>query len=238
MILFIKLLLAHLIGDFLLQPDNWIKEKEEKKLKSLKLYIHILLHGALAFLLVWDWAFWLPALVIAVSHGAIDAAKLLFQKDKYKREWFLIDQLLHLVVITVVSYYWQNLSISIESIITEKRLIFLTAIVALTLPASVVIKIFISKWAPYTEANDGESLQNAGKFIGILERLFVLAFVLTGHWEAIGFLIAAKSVFRFGDLKESKDRKLTEYILIGTLISFGIALVVGMLVRHLFVGIG
>jgi hypothetical protein len=64
-----------------------------------------------------------------------------------------------------------------------------------------------------------------------LERLFVFLFVVTGHWEGIGFLLAAKSVFRFGDLKESKDRKLTEYILIGTLLSFGFATATGMIVR-------
>jgi len=56
---------------------------------------------------------------------------------------------------------------------------------------------------------------------------------VTGHWEAIGFLIAAKSVFRFGDLKESKERKLTEYILIGTLLSFGIAMITGIIVVKL-----
>lgn len=55
-------------------------------------------------------------------------------------------------------------------------------------------------------------------------------FIVTGHWEAVGFLLAAKSVFKFGDLKESKDRKLTEYILIGTLLSFGIAMAVAILV--------
>jgi len=54
--------------------------------------------------------------------------------------------------------------------------------------------------------------------------------VVSGHWEAIGFLVAAKSVFRFGDLKDSGNRKLTEYILIGTLLSFGIAIVTGMIV--------
>jgi len=58
-------------------------------------------------------------------------------------------------------------------------------------------------------------------------------FVITGNWEGIGFLLAAKSVFRFGDLKESKDRKLTEYILIGTLLSFGIAIATGMLALKL-----
>jgi hypothetical protein len=52
-----------------------------------------------------------------------------------------------------------------------------------------------------------------------------------GYFDAIGFLLAAKSIFRFGDLKEAKDRKLTEYVLIGTLLSFGIALLIGLLVK-------
>ena len=46
-----------------------------------------------------------------------------------------------------------------------------------------------------------------------------------------GLLIAAKSVFRFNDLKESNNRKWTEYILIGTLLSFGLAILTGLLVR-------
>jgi hypothetical protein len=75
---------------------------------------------------------------------------------------------------------------------------------------------------------DHKSLPNAGKYIGIIERLFVLVFILLGRWEAIGLLITAKSVFRFNDLKESNNRKLTEYILIGTLVSFGLAILAGL----------
>lgn len=67
-------------------------------------------------------------------------------------------------------------------------------------------------------------LLSAGKYIGILQRLFVLGFILLNQWSSIGLLIAAKSVFRFSDLSRAKDRKLTEYILIGTLISFGLAI--------------
>jgi hypothetical protein len=76
---------------------------------------------------------------------------------------------------------------------------------------------------------DHKSLRNAGRYIGIIERLFVFGFIVMGRWEAIGFLIAAKSVFRFNDLKETNNRKLTEYILIGTLLSFGIAMITGIL---------
>lgn len=47
-------------------------------------------------------------------------------------------------------------------------------------------------------------------------------------------MLAAKSILRFDDLKESKDRKLTEYILIGTLLSFGSAVLIG--IDYVFVG--
>ena len=47
MIIFVKLFLAHLLGDFLLQPDSWVANKQSKKQKSIYLYIHILLHGFL-----------------------------------------------------------------------------------------------------------------------------------------------------------------------------------------------
>lgn len=96
-----------------------------------------------------------------------------------------------------------------------------------------VMKELMSNWSKVLNDSNEESLNNAGKYIGMLERLFVFIFVVTGNWEGVGFLLAAKSVFRFGDLKESKDRKLTEYILIGTLLSFGIAIVTGMLVLKL-----
>ena len=53
------------------------------------------------------------------------------------------------------------------------------------------------------------------------------------YWEGIGFLLAAKSVFRFGDLNNSKDRNLTEYVLIGTLLSFGIAIIIAGIFKYL-----
>src|SRR5690606_28745038 len=112
------------------------------------------------------------------------------------------------------------------------ELILLTAVVIVTVPSSVVIKMLISQWAPHTGQNEDDSLQHAGQYIGILERLFALTFALTGHWEAVGFLITAKSVFRFGDLRKAKDRKMTEYVLIGTLLSFGIALFTGMVASY------
>lgn len=233
MILLTKLLLAHLAGDFIFQPDSWVHEKKAKRHRSLKLYIHVLIHGALALLLVWDLAFWLPVVVIIASHFFIDLAKANFENSVNKVFSFITDQLLHLLVIGLLWYNWEQPILSFSGFPGERVLIVITAAIFLTNPTSVIIKTFISQWTPDTLYTVSTSLPDAGKIIGYLERLLVLTFILNSHWEAVGFLLAAKSVFRFGNLKESHDRKLTEYVLIGTLLSFGIALAVALAVSVL-----
>ncbi len=220
MILLIKLILAHLIGDFLLQPASWVKAKEEKKLKAYQLYIHAFLHFALILLLVWDWSFLKWAALIALSHLFIDICKISWQKINTRRIFFFADQFVHIVFIFLIYYWYKGFTPINSSIFNEKTYLFVTMFVFLTLPGSIIIKNFITRWTPLKDDQGDESLMEAGKYIGIMERLMVFVFVILGHWEAIGFLLAAKSVFRFGELKESKDRKLTEYILIGTIDKF------------------
>jgi hypothetical protein len=234
MILFIKLLLAHLLGDFIWQPNSWVTDKEAKKYKSGYFYLHILLHGVLAAILAGELHFIPYAILIAVLHGIIDLIKLYFQKQKTKRTWFVVDQMAHLLVLIGVVFLYENKTVDLLWF-GSQFWILLTGILLLTKPTSIFIKIIISIWSPENQDNhDEDSLAKAGNYIGILERLFVFCFILTGHFEAIGFLLAAKSVFRFGDLKVAKDRKLTEYVLIGTLISFGTAIVTALIVQALF----
>ncbi|MBP1222774.1 DUF3307 domain-containing protein [Flavobacterium sp. 1355] len=233
MILFIKLLLSHLLGDFIWQPNSWVTDKEAKKHKSIYLYFHILLHGILAAVLVWEVQFIPYAVLIALTHGIIDLIKLNFQKNTTKRTWFIVDQILHLLVLTGIVFLYENKTIYMFWI-DNRFWILITGFLFITKPISILIKTIISVWNPENSNNDSDnSLANAGNYIGILERLFVFCFILTGHFEAIGFLLAAKSIFRFGDLKEAKDRKLTEYVLIGTLISFGSAIITGLIVQGL-----
>jgi hypothetical protein len=234
MIIFVKLLLAHLLGDFALQPKSWVKEKEVKKAASLKLYLHVLLHGLLILLLFWDYTLWLLALAITASHYIIDLLKLYLQKESTKPKWFIVDQFLHILVLGILGFVWFGSFADIVPFWHNPVIwIFITAILFLTLASGIIIQVLLGKWASSLSDGEDDSLANAGKYIGILERLFVFVFVVTGNWQAVGFLLAAKSVFRFGDLKESKDRKLTEYILIGTLLSFGIAILTGLLVLEM-----
>lgn len=234
MIIFLKLILAHLIGDFFLQPSSWIQEKEVKKAKSLKLYLHVLIHGILILLLLWDWKYLILAIILMLAHLGIDLLKLYLQKKKTRSHWFIIDQVLHLTSILILWAIWEKPEISILEILQNSNLIIVaTASLFLTLPAGILLASVLKKWSDKIAQDSDQSLENAGKYIGILERLFVFGFILTDHWEAVGFLIAAKSVFRFGDLRKSKQRKLTEYILIGTLLSFAIAMTVGIIANYL-----
>lgn len=234
MIVLIKLLLAHFLGDFVLQPTSWVRDKEFKKIKSPKLYLHVLIHGFLAFILLWDTYYWILVLQLVVIHYKIDLAKLYFQQPANNTKWFFIDQFAHVLSIVGLWILWEKSTFSMSNFeLSDSWWVYLTALIFLTFVSGLVIQILLEKWSPALGLDNDSSLQNAGKYIGILERLFVFTFVVTNNWGAIGFLIAAKSVFRFGDLKESKDRKLTEYILIGTLLSFGIAIAIGILVLHL-----
>jgi len=237
MTLFFKLLLAHLIGDFFLQTTRMVNSKEHNKIKSPYLYLHCLIHILLTLLITWDLSFWPYALFIGLSHFIIDAAKLYLQRPHWRVASFLVDQFLHLLILITISLFYNKayLTIDMDLLFDNQKLFFYTCLLFLTTPCSIFIKTAISSWSPqnFEEQTANGSLQNAGKWIGNLERLLVFIFVVLGRWEAVGFLLAAKSIFRFGDLKNGEDRRLTEYVLIGTLLSFGIAILTGIVYLNL-----
>ena len=115
----------------------------------------------------------------------------------------------------------------------ETLLAIVAGYVIVIFPIGFLIGKATERWSKeILKNNEDESLQNAGRYIGIFERILVLTFILTGNFSAIGFLIGAKSILRFSDTKGT--RKQTEYVLIGTLMSFSICIIVGLLVRLFF----
>ena len=230
---FLLLILAHLLGDFILQPLVWIEKRHQFKWKAPALYFHGAVHIGLAFLALLATglsAFWYLAILIGVTHIIIDPIKAFAKK---KRLSFFVDQGIHLFMICLSLFIIQDFKfpdISIAMIDWKVVIAFLFV----TKPASILIdQLLPEDWGPQKPANSigpnnsENGLEKAGEFIGILERLLILGFVLTNNWSGVGFLLAAKSVFRFNDLQKSEQRKQTEYIMIGTLLSFSIALVTG-----------
>ncbi|MDP2089532.1 MAG: DUF3307 domain-containing protein [Flavobacteriaceae bacterium] len=224
----IKLVLAHLIGDFLLQPANWVKDKEEKKYKSKYLYWHIGIHAitlltVLQFNLKYVWGI----ILLLFSHFIIDLIKIKLRNRFNERYLFFADQSAHMLVIAGIVYIYVPYYINTELLFSTATLGLITFLLLVTVVSSVIMKVLVSKWDVNT-IKENNSLVNAGAYIGMLERLFIFGFILLNFWEGIGFLLAAKSVFRFSDLSKAGDRKLTEYILIGTLLSFGLAMASGL----------
>lgn len=72
-----------------------------------------------------------------------------------------------------------------------------------------------------------------GKVIGYLERLLVVALILMGSFHAVGFIVAAKSLTRF---KQMDDRDWAEYFLLGTLTSFLLAIIYGVVLKIVLFG--
>lgn len=73
---------------------------------------------------------------------------------------------------------------------------------------------------------------NRGRVIGMLERVLLYSFVLQAQYGAIGFVLAAKAFTRS---KALDDRAFAEYVLIGTLLSAGLALLTAGAVKWLLV---
>lgn len=228
MTLFLQLLLAHLLGDFALQPDRWAKDKAKRGASSRYLYLHMAVHTALLLaVLRFDLTYWKGLAIVIATHLMIDLAKILLNGKFNPALLFAADQLAHVAVIAAVAHSYEPIALGLGETSYQNLLLGAVALVMVTFVSSIVIRMLMDAWSSSNMELKG-SLPNAGHWIGIMERLFVFTFIVTDHWEAIGFLLAAKSVFRFGDLSRAKDRQLTEYILIGTLLSFGLATAIGM----------
>ncbi|MDA8930569.1 DUF3307 domain-containing protein [Bacteroidia bacterium] len=229
--LFTALLLAHVLGDFVFQSSKWVAHKEANKQKSKYLYIHIAIHGVctLGLLLLLQSSFLWITIPIVISHYLIDLGKLHIQNKSNAKILFFVDQALHIAILYLLVIICAELAIPLTDIINPNNMLLATLTLMATVVSSIIMRVLLQNWDKDIDKENNKSLQSAGKFIGILERLLVFTFVILNQWSAIGLLIAAKSAFRFGDLSEAKNRKLTEYMLIGTLLSFGLAMVFGIL---------
>jgi hypothetical protein len=232
--------IGHLFSDFICQPHKWSLEKKRGSLTIYHAY-HILVVFLFSFLFSLDLKFWWAALLLTASHLIIDALKghldIKAIKTGKKRNLFFADQFLHITFIVLISLLYQrSTGISFAIDIPVNALLVSCAFIFCAKPANILIKnIFIAfsiktpaaaDSTEYKETTDDESLPNAGKLIGIMERFLVLALVLIGQFSAVGLIIAAKSILRF------RSTVRNEYILVGTLLSFGIAVLLGILISQ------
>lgn len=240
-LLLIQLFLAHLLGDFLLQSDainagkcglNKTKTKEITIVKQyIYLFEHSFIHALLAFFIVGELDYWAIPIIIFITHLAIDTVKS-NSKAPNSSSAFLIDQLTHfIVIISIVYYYREPYGNIFQTLVNEevynKGIILFTGFLLIGKPASILLKLSLKHLIPHYE-NTNSGIEQAGMWIGYLERFLILTFILLNQFAAVGFLLTAKSIFRFGELTKANDLQKTEYVLIGTLASFTIAIAVSI----------
>ena len=242
------LLLAHLLGDFPLQPE-WISRNKGSSLRSL------FLHGAAHYLLAWACLlFFAPVSGLSILNhlfvfGYI-AIHLLVDKLKYRltsrrivpddSKTFLLDQLLHVAALTCAAIlltgnHVGQLVQQIASSMPTKTQILEVAIVyvAVVFGGGVLIRYLTKGLAKHAPANSTDPLPNAGLYIGWLERLLVLTAIAVQTPTLVGLILTGKSIARFPELKNAH---FAEYFLIGTLLSLSLSLLGGIVLHQLLYG--
>lgn len=240
---FLALLIAHVLADFVFQRSSVIAGKQRCH------WLAWAEHGAVHLIcLLGSWLLFSPlplleykvgiafALIVA-THLLADWIKVRYG-SAYPLAAFILDQAFHVFVLLAaaiwivgdpdileaVSAYWLELQF-------QAGLIFAAYLVAVFGCGWLNRHLLDSLYPEPTNSDEDEvsaGLASAGLRIGWLERFLMLSAFLVQAWAALGLVLAAKSVFRFEDIK--KGRRHAEYFLIGTLISVVEVVLVGMLV--------
>ena len=237
MTVFMWLLFGHILADFYLQPTRWVREREARRLRAWALYQHCFVHllvtaGVLLLCVALrqlsiSWNLVWAVLAITVSHVVIDAIKSYVAPSARA---LVLDQLAHVIILVVVWGWLTGLFPFVQMwtfgfLMQPEKLILVCAYLLAARPVSFFTAAVLRRQA-LALSGSAQGLIEAGRMIGYVERWLIISFVLSGHFVGVGFLLAAKSIFRFGDLSHAHERRLTEYMLLGTLVSFTSALAI------------
>ncbi|WP_438272852.1 DUF3307 domain-containing protein [Streptococcus huangxiaojuni] len=211
-------LVAHFLADFQWQSQ----EMADKKASDKTFLIRHLLIVAAPLLIVFYLipSAWLFLFLVFISHCIIDSGKFYLSAKIADKDWdksaFVIDQLLHYFFIAAA--YSLTLPLQTPSWLFDinggLRLLFF--FVLITKPVNIVFKLFFNKYQTGNH-DEQQTVAGAGALIGLLERITMAFFLISGQYASIGLVFTAKSIARYD--KISKSQAFAEYYLIGSLFS-------------------
>ncbi len=249
------LLAAHLVGDFVLQFDWIIRRKRSLAV----LFVHVAIVTAVSALFLGA-LHWQILAAIFVTHFAMDAIKTYLlnprtievdddtpetrtQKRRRSLRDFSLDQIVHIAVLIILADLYPNAADTGLYDLAAPALwegpdtflflmITLSGVITAVFAGGHLIGYAVGILAVSMDSTP-RGLPSGGKVIGWLERALVVLFTLVNQPAGVGFLIATKSILRFGEATKAAvaDRHVSEYIIIGTFMSFGWALLVALLMK-------
>lgn len=239
--LFMSLLTAHLIGDFVLQTRYDVLYKKQLPV----LLKHAFTVAVLSWVFTGSLELWIILPWIGLTHAVTDYAKVTWG-DEHAEPFtiFMLDQFVHLVVIVFTAFVIPALFVYESAWVLMYQDVYLQAmfitcgLILAVRVGGIVIGIWIYPMMQFFEQSDKERMDRSGKVIGELERMLIFFFVFIGLSGLVVFLLAIKAIFRLGTLLNEERKPETEYIIVGTLISFTWALIFAWLTHYLLVNPG
>ena len=241
---FLKLLTAHVTGDFLLQSRAQAQEKHRLGPFALHLAIH------LALLLVVVVAttpstpvLWWGCTLALAAHAILDWMTSRFATRSLRT--LVVDQVAHLAVLGLVAVWVTPQASSVvrtlvAGAVTDVRVYAMVAgFVTCVWAGAVVVERVVGPLARHLETVlklPRSGLLSAGRTIGLLERTLVFVAILLRQEALVGLVIAAKAILRLPEAREQGSRELSEYYLVGSLASVSWAVVIVFLVRWIVQG--
>lgn len=234
--LFLSLFTAHLIGDFVMQTRYDVLYKQHLPV----LFKHAFTVAILSWLFSGSMELWVILPWIGITHAATDYVKAVYG-DALGEPFgmFLLDQAVHIAVIILTAFAVPALFVyeSVWMVMFGNQfiqaMIIISGVILAVRVAGIVIGIWIGPMLQMMDEQVREQFKRSSSIIGQMERLLIFFFVFTGLYSGVGFLLAAKALFRMGTLMDTSRRYESEYVITGTLISFTWALIFSWLAFYL-----
>jgi hypothetical protein len=242
--LFLKLLFAHVAGDYLFQNARIAYEKHRREMLAWHLGIHAALLVGVALTERLDFSLGLGLVTVLAAHGAIDAWTSRIQPRTVRL--LVLDQSLHVLSLALAvaiarpedfeaARWWLSRALQDPRVYVT----FTGFIVAVWVGA-----VIVGRWAePFAAAlvtrlgEERPGLERAGRMIGMFERAIIFLAMMLRVESLIGFVIAAKAILRLPEARERGSRELAEYYLVGSLASVFWAVLAGVLTRWMVSGV-
>jgi len=256
--LFFRALLAvyfgHLLADFVFQPHRLIAQKRRGEISAYGLHglVHYLSTAVILGFVMRGSLFsvrtHLVVAALTLVHLLIDFGKIRLAATYSACDGsraYVTDQVLHFL--TVVFSAWLltpavpfgELAALVQNVrsLPNRFLAVPVIYVAVIFGGGYLIRSLVSSLAANVKSHSperaSEQLQNAGLYIGWLERFLVVTALLVQSPATVGLILTAKSIARY---PEFKIERFAEYFLIGTLLSISMALLAGALLSKLLFG--
>ena len=223
----VAMLLAHLVGDYVLQWDRLAYKKMHE-------FRAVLLHSFIIFVVTWSFAmpfdpmWWEGVLFISLTHFAIDAFQQQVKVTIAPLVRYLVDQVLHLAIIFMALAWGGYLEFGSlladvnTSLQSNPMLTYLLGYAFITMPTWVLVKFIAYALVQGSGPNFPEG---TNKYMGIVERIMIMTTALWGQFVFIPLLAIPRLVMEWPQLDGRARRSV---YLVESLAGISLAVFVGL----------